>query len=107
MKIILTILLIVSTTLLSFSKTDPVYNKTIYIAGDTEYIPEMKELKDIDIAFLPMNLPYTMSPQMVVKVVQAFTPDILYPYHTEQKYVNELQTLLKETDIQLFVDHLD
>ena len=53
----------------------------IYIAGDTENIPEMAFLEDIDIAFLPMNLPYTMSPEMVAGAVAMFHPTILYPYH--------------------------
>jgi L-ascorbate metabolism protein UlaG (beta-lactamase superfamily) len=53
----------------------------VYIAGDTENTPEMKALKDIDIAFLPMNLPYTMTPEMVADAVKTFRPRILYPYH--------------------------
>jgi len=56
-------------------------NKKIYIAGDTENIPEMKNLTDIDVAFLPMNLPYTMTPEMVADAVKGFNPKILYPYH--------------------------
>jgi L-ascorbate metabolism protein UlaG (beta-lactamase superfamily) len=71
-------------------------DKKIYIAGDTENIPEMKELKNIDIAFLPMNLPYTMTPQMVVDAVKMFNPKILYPYHFGNTNVNELIELLKE-----------
>ena len=43
--------------------------------------PEMEALEDIDIAFLPMNLPYTMTPQMVAEATKAFRPRILYPYH--------------------------
>ncbi|NIR52878.1 MBL fold metallo-hydrolase, partial [candidate division KSB1 bacterium] len=43
--------------------------KKVYIAGDTENVPEMKNLSDIDIAFLPMNLPYTMTPEMVAEAV--------------------------------------
>jgi L-ascorbate metabolism protein UlaG (beta-lactamase superfamily) len=53
----------------------------LYIGGDTENVPEMKALKEIDIAFLPMNLPYTMSPEMVADAAIAFQPHILYPYH--------------------------
>jgi L-ascorbate metabolism protein UlaG (beta-lactamase superfamily) len=53
----------------------------VYVAGDTENVPEMKALKDIDIAFLPMNLPYTMTPEMVADAARAFTPRVLYPYH--------------------------
>jgi L-ascorbate metabolism protein UlaG (beta-lactamase superfamily) len=56
-------------------------DKRIYIAGDTENIPEMANLKNIDVAFLPMNLPYTMTPEMVAEAVRMFHPAILYPYH--------------------------
>jgi L-ascorbate metabolism protein UlaG (beta-lactamase superfamily) len=56
-------------------------DKKIYVAGDTENIPEMAQLKDIDVAFLPMNLPYTMTPEMVAEAVRMFSPAILYPYH--------------------------
>jgi len=56
-------------------------NKRIYFAGDTENIPEMSDLKNIDIAFLPMNLPYTMDPDMVADCVKKIHPRILYPYH--------------------------
>ncbi len=55
--------------------------KRIFIGGDTENTPEMKALKNIDIAFLPMNLPYTMTPDMVADAAKAFRPKILYPYH--------------------------
>src|SRR5450756_1464304 len=55
--------------------------KKIYIAGDTENTPEMKALRNIDVAFLPMNLPYTMTPAMVADAALAFKPKILYPYH--------------------------
>ena len=53
----------------------------VYVAGDTENTREMKALKEIDIAFLPMNLPYTMTPEMVADAAKAFKPRILYPYH--------------------------
>ena len=56
----------------------------------------MKELKNIDVAFLPMNLPYTMTPQMVADAVYMFNPKILYPYHFGNTNVNELVSLLKE-----------
>jgi len=71
-------------------------NMKVYIAGDTENIPEMKNLKNIDIAFLSMNLPYTMTPAMVADVVKMFNPKILYPYHTGNTDVNELVKLLKD-----------
>lgn len=57
-------------------------NKRIFIGGDTENTPEMKALKNIDMAFLPMNLPYTMTPEMVADAAKSFRPKILYPYHT-------------------------
>jgi L-ascorbate metabolism protein UlaG (beta-lactamase superfamily) len=53
----------------------------VYVAGDTENTPEMKGLKDVAIAFLPMNLPYTMTPELVADAARAFRPRILYPYH--------------------------
>jgi L-ascorbate metabolism protein UlaG (beta-lactamase superfamily) len=56
-------------------------DKKVYIAGDTENTPEMKALTGIDVAFLPMNLPYTMSPDQVADAARAFRPRILYPYH--------------------------
>jgi len=55
--------------------------KRIYIAGDTEATPEMKALRNIDIAFIPMNLPYTMTPQEAAQGVKAFKPKVVYPYH--------------------------
>ncbi|MFA6980779.1 MAG: MBL fold metallo-hydrolase [Ignavibacteriaceae bacterium] len=70
-------------------------NVKVYIAGDTENIPEMRNLRNIDIAFLPMNLPYTMTPVMVADAVKMFNPKILYPYHTGNTEVNELVKLLK------------
>lgn len=53
----------------------------IYIAGDTEGVPEMRALKNIDVAFVPMNLPYTMTPEEAADAVKAFHPKIVYPYH--------------------------
>jgi L-ascorbate metabolism protein UlaG (beta-lactamase superfamily) len=67
----------------------------LYVAGDTENTPEMKALKEIDIAFLPMNLPYTMTPEMVADAVKAFRPSILYPYHYGDTDVSKLVGLLK------------
>jgi L-ascorbate metabolism protein UlaG (beta-lactamase superfamily) len=72
-------------------------DKRVYVAGDTENIPEMKELKGIDIAFLPMNLPYTMTPEMVADAAKAFKPRILYPYHYGDTDTSKLLDLLKST----------
>ena len=71
-------------------------DRRVYIAGDTENIPEMKDLKDIDYAFLPMNLPYTMTPEMVAAAARMFKPKVLYPYHTTDTDVSKLQPLLKD-----------
>jgi L-ascorbate metabolism protein UlaG (beta-lactamase superfamily) len=69
----------------------------VYVAGDTENTPEMKALKNIDIAFLPMNLPYTMTPEMVADAARAFKPRILYPYHFGTSDTARLVELLKDT----------
>ena len=77
-------------------------DKRIYVAGDTENIPEMRALKNIDITFLPMNLPYTMTPEMVADAAQAFRPRILYPYHYGSTDPRELVKLLEdEKDIEV------
>ncbi|KPK78505.1 MAG: metal-dependent hydrolase [Gemmatimonas sp. SM23_52] len=70
-------------------------DKRVYVAGDTENTPEMKALEDIDIAFLPMNVPYTMTPEMVADAAQAFRPRILYPYHYGNTDPGELVRLLE------------
>jgi gluconolactonase len=72
-------------------------DKRVYVAGDTENTPEMKRLKNIDIAFLPMNLPYTMTPEMVADAAKVFKPKILYPYHYGQTDPQKLVTLLKDS----------
>jgi len=55
--------------------------KRFYFAGDTEGIPEMRALKGIDVAFIPMNLPFTMTPADAADAVKAFHPAVVYPYH--------------------------
>jgi len=72
-------------------------DKRVYVAGDTENTPEMKALKNIDIAFLPMNLPYTMTPEMVADATKAFRPKILYPYHFGETDTSKVVSLLKGT----------
>ena len=71
-------------------------DKRLYIAGDTENIPEMKKLQNIDIAFLPMNLPFTMTPDMVADAAKMFRPKILYPYHQGETDTSKLIALLKD-----------
>ncbi|WP_242928627.1 MBL fold metallo-hydrolase [Pontibacter vulgaris] len=56
-------------------------NKNIYLSGDTEDIPEMRALKNIDVAFVTMNLPYTMDVNQAASAVLAFRPKVVYPYH--------------------------
>jgi L-ascorbate metabolism protein UlaG (beta-lactamase superfamily) len=68
----------------------------VYVAGDSENTPEMTNLRDIDIAFLPMNLPYTMTPRMVAAAATAMRPRILYPYHFGSTNTAELIELLKD-----------
>ncbi len=70
-------------------------DKRVYIAGDTENIPEMAELKAIDVAFLPMNLPYTMTPEMAAEAANSFKPHILYPYHYGNSDTSKLLDLLQ------------
>ena len=83
-------------------------DKRVYVAGDTENIPEMKALKDIDVAFLPMNLPYTMTPEMVADAARAFRPKILYPYHFGQTDTSELVRLLAgEKDIEVRIRQME
>jgi L-ascorbate metabolism protein UlaG (beta-lactamase superfamily) len=81
--------------------------KRVYMAGDTENTPEMKALKNIDIAFLPMNLPYTMTPEMVADAAKAFRPKVLYPYHYGDTDPQKLAALLKgDRDIEVRVRNL-
>ena len=81
-------------------------NKKFYIAGDTENTPEMKILKNIDVAFLPMNLPYTMTPEMVSDAAMAFKPKILYPYHYGDTKTEKLTQLLKDSGIEVRIRNL-
>ena len=81
-------------------------DKRVYVAGDTENTPEMKALKNIDIAFLPMNLPYTMTPQMVADAAKAFVPKVLYPYHYGETDPAQLKKLLAGTPIDVRIRDL-
>lgn len=60
-------------------------DKTIYLSGDTEDIPEMRGLKNIDVAFVCMNLPFTMDTDQAASAVLEFRPRIVYPYHYRGK----------------------
>ena len=61
----------------------------IYIAGDTEDIPEMEAIKDIDVAFLPCNQPYTMTVDQLVKAAKTIKPKVLFPYHYSQTLISQ------------------
>lgn len=73
----------------------------IYIAGDTEGIPEMRALKNIDVAFIPMNLPYTMPPEEAADAVKAFKPKVVYPYHYMGSDLKVFEAALKGTGIEV------
>ena len=77
-------------------------NKRVFLAGDTECIPEIKALKNIDIAFLPMNLPYTMPPEEAAACAKDFKPKVLYPYHYGDSNVSGVQAAVGN-DIQVRV----
>ncbi|HBC77537.1 MAG TPA: metal-dependent hydrolase [Bacteroidales bacterium] len=81
-------------------------DKKFYIAGDTENTPEMKALKGIDVAFLPMNLPYTMTPAMVADAAKSFKPKILYPYHFGDTNTDEIVSLMKGTETEVRIRKL-
>ena len=75
--------------------------KRIYVGGDTENIPEMSDFGKIDIAFIPMNLPYTMSVDMAVDAASRIKPDYLYPYHYGSSDTDELIKKLGQTEIEV------
>jgi L-ascorbate metabolism protein UlaG (beta-lactamase superfamily) len=78
--------------------------RKLYIAGDTEGTPAMKGLKGIDIAFLPMNLPYTMTPEEVADATLAFRPKVLYPYHygeTDTAKLTQLLAAAKDIEVRI------
>jgi len=79
----------------------------IYIAGDTEDIPEMSELKQIDIAFLPVNQPYTMTVEQAVRAAKMFSPDLLYPYHFGETDVNLIKEKLKDSSIEVRIRKME
>jgi L-ascorbate metabolism protein UlaG (beta-lactamase superfamily) len=77
-------------------------DKRIYIAGDTEETPEMKALTNIDVAFLPMNVPYTMDIQHAAAAVKDFKPKVVYPYHYHGSDVEAFKTLVGDAaDVRL------
>ena len=81
----------------------PAYNTT----GDTEDIPEMSALKDIDIAFLPVNQPYTMTVEQAVRAAKMFSPDLLYPYHFGETDVKPIKEHLKDSGIEVRIRKME
>ena len=68
----------------------------VYVAGDTEDTPEMRALTDVDIAFLPMNLPYTMTIEQAADAVAAIRPGEVYPYHSKGSDIEAFAALVAE-----------
>jgi L-ascorbate metabolism protein UlaG (beta-lactamase superfamily) len=82
-------------------------DKRVYIAGDTEKIPEMNELSDIDVAFLPVRLPETMTVEMAADAVKVMKPKIFYPYNYGGTDLTELTELLKgQSDTELRIRNM-
>ena len=73
----------------------------IYIAGDTEDIPEMETVQDIDIAFLPCNQPYTMTADQLVKAAKTVKPKVLFPYHYGQTDVSNVPAQLEGINVRI------
>lgn len=78
----------------------------IYIAGDTEDIPEMSNIKNIDVAFLPCNQPYTMTPGQLARAAEIINPKVLYPYHYGNTPVEQIQKLLEGTKIDVRIRNM-
>ena len=79
----------------------------IYIAGDTEDIPEMQDIKDIDIAFMPCNQPYTMTTEQLVRAAKTVMPKVLFPYHYGQTDVSGISSQLKDSGIEVRIRHYE
>ena len=79
----------------------------IYIAGDTEDIPEMAQIKAIDIAFLPCNQPYTMTPDQLVRAAKVIKPKVLFPYHYGQTDLSSIPAQLEGTGIDVRIRHYE
>ncbi len=75
--------------------------KRFYFSGDTEGVPEMRALKNIDVAFVCMNLPYTMPPEEAADAVKAFHPKIVIPYHYRGSDLAVFQKALEGTGIEV------
>ncbi|MEO5805045.1 MBL fold metallo-hydrolase [Devosia sp.] len=77
-------------------------DKIVYVAGDTEATPEMLALKNIDLAFIPINQPYTMTVQQAADAINTFKPKIAYPYHYKGTDISGLDALVgDEVEVRL------
>ena len=76
-------------------------NFNIYIAGDTEDIPEMADIKDIDVALMPCNQPYTMTPEQLNKAARTVHPKVLFPYHYGETDIQQVSDLLKDSGVDV------
>lgn len=82
-------------------------DRRVYLAGDTEATPEMKALQNIDVAFLPIDGSFTMTPEEAADAVRAFKPRILYPYHQNNSDPSTVKTRLADvTETEVRVRHL-
>ena len=73
----------------------------LYIAGDTEDIEEMQSVKDIDVAFLPCNQPYTMTPEQLRRAADMVRPRVLYPYHYGDTPVEAMEAAMEGSGIEV------
>ena len=79
----------------------------IFIAGDTEDIPEMAEIKDIDVAFMPCNQPYTMTVEQLVNAARMVKPKVLFPYHYGQTDVSGIPSQLENDGVEVRIRHYE
>lgn len=75
----------------------------VYISGDTEDIPEMRDIKDIDVAFLSTNQPYTMTPEQTARAAKTIKPKVLFPYHYSDTNIQKVVDMLKGSGIKVLI----
>ena len=75
----------------------------VYISGDTEDIPEMGNIKNIDVAFLSTNQPFTMTPEQTARAAKTIKPKVLFPYHYSDTEIQKVAALLKGTGIKVLI----
>jgi len=79
----------------------------VYIAGDTEDIPEMEAIKDIDVAFMPCNQPYTMTVEQLLRAAKTVKPKVLFPYHHSQTDVSKIPSQLANDGVEVRIRHYE